>query len=400
MTANKNVLLLEGIDPEAAMVFGEKDFVVERMDGSLGEETLKDVVPKYVLLGVRSKTKITRTILEAATSLQAIGSFCIGTDNIDLNTCLDLGIPVFNAPHSNTRSVAELALGEMIMLGRRTFDKSMNMHDGVWNKTAEGCHELRGLCLGIVGYGHIGSQLSVLAEHLGMTVIYFDVAHKQSYGNAAPCKTLDELLEKADFVTLHVSGEKRNKGFFGDAQFAKMKKGAYFLNLSRGFVVDLLALKKSIERKHLAGAAVDVFPQEPEKGRFNCGLLGLPNVILTPHDAGNTKEAQVGIARLVPSVLMSYLESGTTSLSVNFPRLTLDPVKDAHRFVHIHRNVPGIMAQINNVFSRNKINILAQHLKTNEKIGYAITDVNKEYNPGIVHDLNKIQDTIKVRVLY
>ena len=381
-------------------VFKEKGFTAERADGSLTEEALAEIISNYVMLGIRSKTRITRPILEAATNLQAIGSFCIGTDTIDLNACLDHGIPVFNAPHSNTRSVAELAIGEMIMLARRTFDKSMHMHEGLWNKTAEGCHELRGLCLGIVGYGHIGSQLSILAELFGMDVLYYDIAHMQNYGNAVPCKTLDELLQRADFVSLHVSGEKRNKDFFGEAQFSKMKKGSYFLNLSRGFVVDILALRKHIENGRLAGAAVDVFPQEPEKGKFNCGLMGLPNVILTPHDAGNTREAQVAIARHVPSMLATYMATGNTSLSVNFPRLALEPVKDAHRFIHIHNNVPGIMAKINNVFSKNKINILAQHLKTNDRIGYAIADVNKQYNPEIVQDMNKIPDTIKVRVLY
>ena len=308
---------------------------------------------------------------------------------------------VFNAPFSNTRSVVELALGEIIVLARRIPEKNPKMHAGEWDKSANGAFEIRGKTLGIVGYGNIGSQLSVVAEAVGMKVVYFDIAEKLQLGNAVKCRTLDELLAVADVVTLHIDGRPENLDFFGEKEFALMKKGALFLNNARGHVVDVPALAAALRSGHLGGAAVDVFPYEPKTNHesFENELRGLPNVLLTPHIGGSTAEAQRNIAEFVPERIMAYINTGNTQQSVNFPNIQL-PVQQAHRLIHIHANVPGVLAKINNVLAAHHVNILGQYLKTNEEIGYVITDINKEYDQEVIKALREVEHTIKFRVLY
>jgi D-3-phosphoglycerate dehydrogenase len=341
-------------------------------------------------------------VLANADRLMAIGAFCIGTNQIDLATATKKGVAVFNAPFSNTRSVVELAIAEMIMLIRNIVDKSGKMHKGQWDKSAKGSFEVRGKKLGIVGYGNIGAQLSVLAENLGMKVFYFDVEEKLSLGNATKCKTLKELLNQADVLTLHVDGRESNTNMIGHQEFSQMKKGVIFLNLSRGHIVDVKALRENILNGTVAGCAVDVFPYEPisNNEEFVSALRGLPNTILTPHIGGSTLEAQENIGNFVPNRIMDYINSGNTSNSVNFPNLTLPTLENAHRLIHIHNNVPGILAKINNVLAAHGINIVGQYLKTNEHIGYVITDINKEYEKEVIKDLRSIEHTIKFRVLY
>jgi D-3-phosphoglycerate dehydrogenase len=332
----------------------------------------------------------------------AIGAFCIGTNQIDLKAATKKGVAVFNAPFSNTRSVVELAVAEMIMLIRNIPDKSAKMHRGEWDKSAKGSYEVRGKKLGIIGYGNIGAQLSVIAEALGMKVFYYDAEEKLALGNATKLKTKRELLEQADVVTLHVDGRESNSNIMGDEEFSLMKKGAIFINLSRGHVVDIDALKRNIENGTIAGCAIDVFPQEPVSNNeeFVSALRGLPNTILTPHIGGSTSEAQENIGHFVPTKITDYINTGSTSNSVNFPNLTLPKLENAHRLIHIHENVPGILARINHVLADNGINIVGQYLKTNETIGYVITDINKEYDKQVIKELRKIENTIKFRILY
>jgi D-3-phosphoglycerate dehydrogenase len=332
----------------------------------------------------------------------AIGAFCIGTNQIDLEACADHGVIVFNAPYSNTRSVVEMAVGEIIMLARRTFERSTELHQGLWVKSAAGCTEIRGKKLGIVGYGNIGSQLSVLAEAVGMDVYYYDLVEKLPLGNATKCKSLVELLKTVDVVSVHVDGRASNRNLFGVKQFRLMKEGAFFLNLSRGFVVDIACLADALREKKLGGAAVDVFPEEPPASHpvFHSELQELPNVILTPHVGGSTREAQQNIAEHVSRMLVNFVNTGNSFTSVNFPNVQLPDQRRAHRFIHIHLNEPGVLATINRVMAENNINILGQYLKTNEQIGYVITDVSKTYKPRIIEDLKKVPRTIKFRVLY
>ncbi|MBC5993595.1 phosphoglycerate dehydrogenase [Pontibacter cellulosilyticus] len=396
------VLLLEGIHPNAVELFKLEGYQIETVPGALNEEELCNQVKDVSILGIRSKTQVTAKVLEHANRLMSIGAFCIGTNQIALDTCLKAGITVFNAPFSNTRSVVELALGEIIMLSRRIFDKSMKMHQGVWDKSAAGSIEVRDKKLGIVGYGNIGAQLSVLAEAMGMQVYYYDVVEKLQLGNARKCETLQELLQLADFVTLHVDGSPSNTNLFGKAEFDAMKPGAVFLNLSRGHVVEIPALVEALKSGKLAGAAVDVFPYEPASNNeeFVNELRGLANVILTPHIGGSTTEAQENIARFVPTRIMQYINTGNTYQSVNFPNIQLPELNNAHRLIHIHANVPGVLANINNALARNEVNILGQYLKTNEQIGYVITDIDKAYDKQVVSELRKIPHTIKFRILY
>jgi D-3-phosphoglycerate dehydrogenase len=332
----------------------------------------------------------------------AIGAFCIGTNQIDLDAATKKGVAVFNAPFSNTRSVVELAIAEMIMLIRNIVDKSNKMHKGQWDKSAKGSFEVRGKKLGIIGYGNIGAQLSVLAENLGMKVLYYDKEEKLALGNATKCKSMKELLTQSDIVTLHVDGRESNTNIIGENEFAQMKKGVIFLNLSRGHVVDVKALRENILNGKVAGCSVDVFPYEPISNdeEFISELRGLPNTILSPHIGGSTLEAQENIGNFVPGKIMDYINSGNTSNSVNFPNLTLPTLENAHRLIHIHNNVPGILAKINNVLAAHGINIVGQYLKTNEHIGYVITDINKEYDKDVIKDLRAIEHTIKFRVLY
>ncbi|MEM6262928.1 MAG: phosphoglycerate dehydrogenase [Bacteroidota bacterium] len=396
------VLLLENIHPGAFAFFEEEGYQVEVISGALSEEELCEKIKDVSILGIRSKTQVTQKVIEAANRLLVVGAFCIGTNQIDLEACAMNGTIVFNAPFSNTRSVVELAIGEIIMLMRRIPTMSHRMHKGVWNKSAANSFEVRGKKLGIVGYGNIGAQLSVLAESLGMEVYYYDVVEKLALGNATKMEHLHDLLRKVDIVTLHVDGRKENKLIFGDAEFEAMRQGAIFLNLSRGFVVDIKALTENVTSGKLLGAAVDVFPQEPKTNNdeFVSELIGLENVILTPHIGGSTQEAQQDIGKYVPRRIVDYINTGNTFGSVNFPNLQLPSLKDAHRLIHVHKNTPGILARINNVLAHHEINIVGQYLKTNEGVGYVITDINKAYSKQVLQDLREIEHTIKFRVLY
>ena len=397
-----NVLLLENVHPVALQAMKAEGFNVETYPAALTEDELCEKIKNVSVLGIRSKTMVTAKVLENANRLMVIGAFCIGTNQIDLKTATQKGIAVFNAPFSNTRSVVELAIAEMIMLIRNIPDKSNSMHQGVWDKSAKGSFEVRGKKLGIIGYGNIGTQLSVLAESLGMKVLYFDTEEKLALGNAVKCKSLKELLEASDVISMHVDGRAKNENLIGEKEFSYMKQGVIFINLSRGHIVDIQSLKAAIRSGQVAGCAVDVYPYEPVSNNeeFISELRGLPNTILTPHIGGSTMEAQENIGTFVPSKMMDYINTGSTSNSVNFPNLTLPTLENAHRLIHIHNNVPGILAKINHVLASNGINIMGQYLKTNESIGYVITDINKEYNKDLIKELRSIEHTIKFRILY
>ncbi len=400
------VLLLENIHQKAVDLLTTEGFQVESLPHALSEKEIMKKIQEVSVLGIRSKTILTDRVLKEARKLLAVGAFCIGTNQVDLKSCLEYGVPVFNAPYSNSRSVVEMILGEIIVLYRRLFDKSLKLHQGNWDKTATGCHELRGKNLGIIGYGNIGSQLSVLAEAMGMNVYFYDTAEKLALGNAQKCESLTDLLKKADIITVHVDGRKSNKDLIGEPEFKKMKPGAIFLNASRGFVVDLKALAKSIKNGRVAGAAIDVFPDEPKNGKekFSTVIQGLKNVILTPHVGGNTEEAQQNIGHFVASKIINFINKGDTTLSVNFPNLQLPELKKTSRLIHIHQNHPGILAKINNILAEEKINIEGQYLKTNEDIGCVITDVDKSPPAGgeksVIKKLREIPGTIRLRVLY
>ena len=396
------VLLLENVHPRAFELLNNEGFSVEVYPAGLDEEELCEKIKGVSILGIRSKTQVTQKVVDAADRLMAVGAFCIGTNQIDLVACQEKGIAVFNAPFSNTRSVVELAIGNIIMLIRDIFDKSMKMHEGKWDKSATGSKEIRGKKLGLIGYGNIGAQLSVMAESIGMDVHYYDLEEKLALGNATKVDSLDELLSSCDILSLHVDGRSENNNLIDEAAFKKMKKGVIFLNLSRGHVVDIKALKAAIEDGHVAGCAVDVFPEEPKSNHdpFESELIGLKNTILTPHIGGSTEEAQENIGNFVPSRIMEYINTGTTTNSVNFPNLQLPKLQNAHRLIHIHQNVPGIIAKINQLFAQHEINIVGQYLKTNEKIGYVITDIDKAYPKDLIKELKNIQQTIKFRVLY
>ncbi|MGH3489309.1 MAG: phosphoglycerate dehydrogenase [Actinopolymorphaceae bacterium] len=400
-TNDLSALLLENIHPDATALLSAAGCKVETYEGALSAEELAARIGGVHLLGIRSTTQLTEAVLDAATDLVAVGAFCIGTNQIDLSAATRRGIAVFNAPFSNTRSVVELAIAEIIALTRRLTDKSRDMHAGVWDKSATGSHEVRGRRLGIVGYGNIGSQLSVLAETLGMSVSFFDIADKLALGNASRCASLEELLESVDVVTLHVDGRPGNRGIFGDAEFARMRPGSLFLNLSRGFVVDHAALRQRIESGHLAGAAIDVFPSEPKRRgeTFESDLRGLPNVILTPHVAGSTEEAQQDIGRFVASKLKHYAVDGNTSLSVNLPELVLPERAGTHRLAHVHVNTPGVLATINGVLAEHGVNIEGQFLGTRGEVGYVITDVGAPAEAEVVRTLRDMPETIRLRHL-
>lgn len=395
------ILLLENVHPAAFDNLSEDGFSVELVEQSLSEDELIEKIKGVHVLGIRSKTKLTPKVLDAANKLLVVGAFCIGTTQIDLDYCKKKGVVVFNAPYSNTRSVVELAIGQIIMLFRNVFPRSTEIHNGVWNKTAVNSKEIRGKNLGIVGYGNIGKQLSVLAEAIGMRVYYYDIEDRLAMGNAVKCETLEDLLNVSDAVSLHLDDNKANVNFIGEREINQMREGAMLLNLSRGFVVDIPALVKALKSGKLRGAAIDVFPDEPKSnGPFVSELQGIPNVILTPHIGGSTEEAQRNIADFVPNKIMYYVNSGNTVDAVNFPNIRLPKQNKAHRFLHIHRNVPGIMAKINEVLATYEMNISGQYLSTDSDVGYVITDLDRDYNKEVIKALKKVENTIKFRVLY
>jgi len=394
-------LLLENLSPRATEILEAAGVSVENHGGAMDEDELIAALDGVELLGIRSKTQLTERVLHAAPSLIAVGAFSIGTNQIDLATAARLGVAAFNAPFSNTRSVVEMAVSEMISLTRRLPDANKGMHQGVWNKSAEGAHEIRGRTLGIVGYGNIGSQLSVIAEALGMNVIFFDAAEKLALGNATKMDSLDALLAEADIVTLHVDGRPGNSGFFGEHQFKSMKPGALFLNLSRGFIVDVDVLREGLLSGAIGGAAVDVFPEEPKKkgDPFVSPLQGLPNTILTPHIGGSTEEAQRDIGVFVATRLRDYVKNGSTGLSVNLPNLAADATQGSHRVAHLHTNVPGVLATVNRVFAEHGVNIDGQQLATRGELGYVVSDIASGLTKDAVDALRNMPETVRLRVL-
>lgn len=397
-----NILLLENIHPDAKDVLVNAGFNVEVENKSLTEEELKERIKGIHILGIRSKTQITKEIIDSADKLMSVCAFCIGTKQIDLDYAKGKGIVVFNAPYSNTRSVVELAIGEMIMLMRSTFARSQELHNGLWYKTSDGSNEIRGKKLGIVGYGNIGKQVSVLAESLGVDVYYYDIVEKLALGNATKCETMEELLKISDMVTLHVDDNPNNKNLISERELKIMKKDSILINLARGFVVDLDDLSKYVKNNHLRGCAVDVYPVEPIKGReeFNNPLKGIENVILTPHVGGSTKEAQKNIAGFVSNKIIDYINNGSSFDSVNFPNIQLPKQGENRRFLHIHKNISGVMSEINNILSKHNLNIEGQYLKSSGEVSYLITDIDKDYDKSVIDELKNIEKTIKFRVLY
>ncbi len=392
-------LLLENIHSAGVRLLNDRGIDVEARSSALGEEELIEALRGVELLGIRSTTHLTPRVLASAPHLRAIGAFCIGTNQIALDEATARGVAVFNAPFSNTRSVVELAIAEIIAMARHLTDHNRRMHDGEWNKSAKGSHEIRGRSLGLVGYGNIGSQLSVVAESLGMRVLFYDVVDKLALGNARRCDSLDELLAEAETVSLHVDGRPANRGHFGDAEFAKMRPRALFLNLSRGFVVDTAALKRHLDSGHVAGAAIDVFESEPPRNGagFVNPLQDTPNVILTPHIAGSTEEAQENIGLFVAGKLADYAETGATVLSVNLPAVQAAR-PSGHRITHLHRNVPGVLAKLNTVLASHGTNIEGQTLATRGEVGYVVLDVAGDADPGVIASLRDMPEAIRVEV--
>ncbi|BDD04182.1 phosphoglycerate dehydrogenase [Aureibacter tunicatorum] len=395
-------LLLENVHHSAKKLLVDAGFDVELLKTSLDEQELCEKIKDVQILGIRSKTMVTAKVLESANELIAIGAFCIGTNQIDLDYCIKHGIAVFNAPFSNTRSVVELALAEIILLMRNLPDSMRNMHRGVWKKSADRSHEIRGKKLGIVGYGNIGSQLSILAESVGMDVYFYDVEEKLALGNATKCASMVELLRLSDVVSLHVDGRATNTHLIGEDELNEMKDGAILINLSRGHVVDLNALVSKIDEGKIKGLGVDVFPEEPKSNNehFDTVLKEKPNTILTSHIGGSTIEAQIDIAHFVPQKLKEYVMSGSTMNNVTLPELQIQPVKNAHRLIHMHKNKPGMLADVNQALARYDVNILSQALKTNEQIGYLIISTDKNFTEEIVEELKNIDGTIRLRMLY
>jgi len=394
-------LLLENIHPDAHGVLESAGFAVETLERALDEDELSERIVGVDVIGIRSRTQITDRVLASADRLLAIGAFCIGTNQIDLLSATSRGIAVFNAPFSNTRSVVELAIAEMIALTRRLVDKSNAAHAGIWDKSATGSHEIRGRTLGIVGYGNIGSQLSVVAESLGLHVRFYDTADKLAIGNARPCGSLEELLDASDIVTLHVDGRPANRQLFGEEEFARMRQGSIFLNLSRGFVVDHSALRAHLVSGHLAGAAIDVFPKEPA-GRgepFTSELQGLPNVILTPHIGGSTEEAQQDIGNFVAGKLVRYVREGATALSVNLPGVDLVERSGDWRILYTHRNVPGVLAEVNSLIAQFGLNVEHELLGTSGEVGYVICDIAGEPPSALIEGLRSLPVTVRLRVV-
>jgi len=398
-----NILFLENISDVAISRFSEAGYAnVKKLTGAVSNEELIKAIKDVHILGIRSKTQVTKEVLDAAKKLQAIGCFCIGVNQVDLNAATEHGVVVFNAPYSNTRSVAELVIGASILLVRKIIDKNKAAHEGGWLKDASGSHELRGKTIGIIGYGNIGSQVSVLSEALGMKVLFYDAETKLPLGNAHDSKTLKDLLKNSDIVTLHVPELKSTENLINKNNLAHFKKGAILINYARGTVVDIPALRKAILSGQIGGAAIDVFPVEPEKNgdRFESELQGLPNVLLTPHIGGSTQEAQSNIGVDVSNKLFNYLEKGISTGSHTLPALALPPQEGTHRILHIHKNVPGVLSQVNTILGKYNINIVGQYLKTNDDIGYVVLDVEKVLSKNAMELLRSIKETIKVRMLY
>jgi len=397
------VLFLENISDKAVQYFKQQGYAdVKKVAGALSEDELIKVIKDVHILGIRSKTFISKKVLDSAKKLQAIGCFCIGVNQVDLKACKQKGIAVYNAPYSNTRSVAELVIGASILLIRRILDKNKAAHNGIWNKEAKGSFELRGKTMGIIGYGNIGTQLSVMAEAMGMRVQFYDIETKLPLGNAQARKSMKEIVSSSDIISLHVPETNQTKNLINKAVLKQFKSGSILVNYARGEVVDLDALAEAIKEKYIAGAAIDVFPVEPEKNgdAFTTPLQGLPNVLLTPHIGGSTEEAQENIGEDVSIKLYQYLERGVSNGSHTIPSLSLPPVDGAHRILHIHKNVPGVLGAINTLLSKNKINIVGQYLKTNDEIGYVVLDVDSKLSKQAMALLKEVKETIKVRMLY
>lgn len=396
------IVLLEGVHQACVDRLIQGGYQPELRKNALSEEDLLDIIGGVHILGIRSKTQVTKRVLDAAESLLAVGCFCIGTDQVDLEHAALRGIPVFNAPFSNTRSVAELAMAEMVMLARRAAHKSQLLHRGVWEKSAEGCVEVRNKTVGLVGYGHIGPQVGLLAESFGMKVYYYDIVGKLPLGNATPLSSLDELLKVSDFVSLHVPDTAETRHLISARELSVMKKGAFLLNLSRGRVVDLGAVKAAVESGHLGGVAVDVFPEEPASNDdpFECPLMGLSNVILTPHIGGSTIEAQRNIGLEVATTLLKFIEVGSTTGTVNFPQVELPLVRESHRILNIHRNVPGVLSSINTIIAQMGGNIRAQYLNTLGDVGYLIIDVDQQMSQAVRSKIDELSTSIKTRLLF
>lgn len=397
------VLFLENISEAAVQYFKIQGYTdVRKVTGALSEEELIKVIKDVHILGIRSKTFISKKVLDSAKKLQAIGCFCIGTNQVDLKACKQKGIAVFNAPYSNTRSVAELVIGSSIMLIRKIVDKNAAAHKGIWNKDAKGSFELRGKTLGLIGYGNIGTQTSIMAEAMGMKVKFYDIETKLPLGNAHAVKSIKELVSTSDIISLHVPETASTKNLISKDVLKQFKQGSILINYARGEVVDLDALASALKSKHLSGAAIDVYPWEPEKNGdpFETPLQGLSNVLLTPHIGGSTEEAQENIGEDVSIKLYQYLERGVSNGSLSIPTISLPPVDGAHRILHIHNNVPGVLSAINTVMSKNKINIVGQYLKTNEEIGYVVLDVDSKLSKTALSLLKEVKETIRVRLLY
>jgi D-3-phosphoglycerate dehydrogenase / 2-oxoglutarate reductase len=396
------VLLLEGVHPIANAAFAAEGFAVESIKGALPEAELVERVRDVHVLGIRSKTQVTPAVLDAGKRLLTVGAFCIGTNQVALRHATQCGVPVFNAPFSNTRSVAELIMAEIVMLARQLGDRSREVHEGTWRKVAVGSHEVRGRTLGIIGYGHIGSQIGVLAEAFGMRVVFFDIAARLPMGNNQSLAKMPDVLAVADFVTIHVPETPQTKNMFGVAEIAAMKKGASLLNASRGTVVDIDALAAAIKTGHIGGAAVDVYPDEPESNSsgFSSPLRGLPNVVLTPHIGGSTEEAQESIGREVSSALIKFVNAGSTAGTVNFPIVELPVAKDTHRILNVHKNVPGVLRDINKIVSDMDANIRAQLLATDPDIGYLIMDLDHGVSREVRNAIAALATNIRTRILF
>lgn len=397
------ILLLENISDVSVEEFKEAGYTnIEKLSGALDEAALAQKIKDVHLLGIRSKTMITPKVLAKANKLLSIGCYCIGVNQVNMQAAVEQGVAVFNAPHANTRSVAELVIGLSIMLIRRIPDKNKAAHEGIWQKDAKGSYELRGKTLGLVGYGNIGSQVSVMAEALGMDVIYYDIEPKLPHGNAKQVRSLKELLRRSNIVSLHVPSDVSTRNLLNAETLAFMRKGSILINYSRGDVVDLDALKTSLQSGQVAGAAIDVFPEEPEKNgaKFHTVLQGLPNVILTPHIGGSTEEAQMNIGLDVTAKMLNFLEKGMTTGSHSVPALNLPMQAKTHRILHIHKNIPGVLGEINSRLSTHNINILGQYLKTNDEIGYVVLDVDSKLSKEAFALLKNAKGTIKSRLLY